>query len=129
MDEDRFRIVADPARKLLRIALLGHWDVAAVSRYKAALGNALATMRAAGCARGSVSALVDIRAAGPQSQDVVAAWSHELDTAAFSPRRLATLVTSALLKRQVDRIAIPNQRLFDNEDEAMAWLMSDGTAG
>lgn len=124
MAEDKFRIVADPQQHLLRIALVGHWEVAEVSRYKAALGETVQRMRAEGCSPGSICALVDTREGGVQSQDVVTAWQEELGSSAFAPSRLATIVSSALLKRQVGRIAIANQRVFDNEDDAMAWLQS-----
>ena len=124
MSNDKFRIIADPRRHLLRIALMGHWEVADVLEYKAALGDAVQRMRAEGCLPGSISALVDTRDGGVQSQDVVAAWQKELGSTTPAPRRLATIVSSALLRRQVDRIAIANQRLFDNENEAMAWLLS-----
>ena len=124
MGEEKFRIIADPKRHLLRIALMGHWEVADVLRYKAALGDAVQGMRTQGCPPGSIAAMVDTRLGGVQSQDVVAAWQKELGTVTPPPRRLATIVSSALLKRQVDRIAIANQRLFDNEDDAMAWLLS-----
>ncbi len=124
MSEDKFRIIADPRRQLLRIALMGHWEVADVLTYKAALGEAVQGMRAQKCPPGSIAALVDTREGGVQSQDVVAAWQKELGSMTPAPRRLATIVSSALLRRQVDRIAIANQRLFDNEDEAMEWLLS-----
>ena len=124
MDDDKFRIIADPKRHLLRIALMGHWEVADVLRYKVALGEAVQRMRTQGCPPGSIAAMVDTREGGVQSQDVVAAWQKELGSATPAPRRLATIVSSALLKRQVDRIAIANQRLFDNEGEAMVWLLS-----
>lgn len=123
--DDRFSIAVDPAGHLLRITLRGHWDVATVTRYRAALADAVASMRAAGCAPGSIAALVDARDSGAQSQEVVAAWRDQLATTAFVPRQLATIVSSALLKRQVDRIGIANQRLFDDEADAIAWLAAE----
>lgn len=123
--DDRFRIAIDPSEHLLRITLRGHWDLTAVTRYRAALADAVASMRAAGCAPGSIAALVDAREGGPQSQEVVAAWREQLATTVFVPRRLATIVSSALLKRQVDRIGVANQKLFDNEADAVAWLAAE----
>ncbi len=121
---DKFKIISESGRHLLRIVLFGHWDVPEVFRYKAALDQALQQMRAEGCPSGSISALVDTREAGVQSQDVVAAWQEALGSSDLAPCRLATIVSSALLKRQVGRIAIANQRVFDNEVDAMAWLQS-----
>ena len=121
---DPFTITTDPARNLLHIVMRGHWPLDAISAYKRALIEAWATLHAAGCRRDKLVALVDAREGGPQSQDVVAQFRERMGREEFLPRRLATVVTSALLKRQVDRIGLPNQRLFTDEDEALAWLLS-----
>ena len=121
---DKFEIVIEPQRGLLRITMRGHWDIETVRSYKAAVLAAVGKMRTAGCTPGELVALVDIRDAGAQSQEVIAAYKDDLQGPDLVPRRLATLVTSALFKRQVERIAIPNQRLFTDEVEALNWLLS-----
>ncbi|MEG3143124.1 hypothetical protein U1839_00535 [Sphingomonas sp. RT2P30] len=120
----QFEIIKESEHGLLRIVMRGHWDVAMVSQYKAALVEAVNAMIAAGCESGSLVALVDAREQGAQSQDVIADYKERLGGGDLAPRRLATLVSSALFKRQVERIAIGNQRLFTDEAEAIAWLLS-----
>lgn len=126
---DRFHIVGDPQRSLIRIVMRGHWDVETVRGYKKAIVAAVERMRVQGCKPGEIVALVDLRDGGAQSQDVIAAYKDDLDEANLVPRRLATLVASALFKRQVERIAIPNQRFFVDESEALDWLLSADPAG
>lgn len=126
---DRFHIVSDPQRSLIRIVMRGHWDVETVRAYKQAIVAAVGQMRAQGCKPGDIVALVDLRDGGAQSQEVIAAYKTDLDGADLTPRRLATLVSSALFKRQVERIAIPNQRFFIDESEALDWLLSADTSG
>lgn len=125
MMTDRFTIKGDPSRSLLHITLRGHWDVEVVREYKRALLTVVDDMRAKGCKPGAFLALVDIRqGSAAQSQDVVAVYKNELARGELAPRKLATLVTGALFRRQVERIAMPNQRLFTEESDAMAWLLS-----
>ena len=121
---DPFTITTDPARNLIRVVMRGYWTLGTIDAYEQALVAAGIAMRAAGCRREDFLALVDARDGGPQSQDVVSQYRDRLGREERLPRRLATLVSSALLKRQVDRIAIPNQRMFTDEAEALAWLLS-----
>ena len=123
-----FEIVADVPKRLLRIRVGGHWELATVSAYKTELLASVKQMHDAGCEPGEMVALFDAREGGPQSQEVVAHFRDELGGAELVPRRLATLVSSALFKRQVERIAIPNQRVFADEAEALAWLLSPANA-
>ena len=100
-----------------------------IRKYKEAITAAVTALFEAGCKPGQLVALVDTREAGAQSQDVVAAYQKELGSSSgLAPRKLVTLVSSHLLKRQVERIAIPNQRLFTDERDALAWLLSDATS-
>ncbi len=124
MSSEPFEITADPSRCLLRITARGLWNLKTVTTYKTALLAAVQRMLVAGGQSGEIVALFDAREGGPQSQEVVAEFRAQLGQPALAPRRLATLVGSALLRRQVDRIAIPNQRVFTNEAEALAWLLS-----
>ena len=126
---DRFHIVGDPQRSLIRIVMRGHWDVQTVRSYKEAIVAAVGRMRSQGCKPEGIVALVDLREGGAQSQEVITAYKGDLDDANLVPRRLATLVSSALFKRQVERIAIPNQRFFIDESEALDWLLSADPAG
>ena len=125
---DHYDITIDPQRQLVIVTMRGHWDVETVRAYKRDILAAVDRLRSAGCAADQIIALVDIRDGGAQSQDVIAAYKDDLSEPDLMPRRLATLVSSALFRRQVERIAIPNQRLFTDEAEAFAWLLSTDDA-
>lgn len=124
MSDDKFRIVAEPEHCLLRVTMREQWTAETVRAYKAALLPVIDTLITSGCPRGGMVALVDARTGGAHSQEVITEYQRQLGGGDLAPRRLATLVSSALFKRQVERIAIPNQRLFTDEEEALAWLLS-----
>ena len=129
MSTEPFQIAIDPKKRLIRITLRGHWTVQMVEAYRQAVIEAGTKMATLGCPVDEILALVDARAGGPQSQEVVAAWRDRIEAHGLAaPRRLASVVSSALLKRQVERIAVPNQRLFTEEAEALAWLLSPADA-
>jgi len=117
-----FSIVTDPARTLIRVTMRGFWDAAAIEAYDVEIRKAAQQMSAAGCRPGDLVALVDTRELSTQSQDLLAVYKEQFGGADRQPRRLATIVSSALLKRQVERLAMPNQRLFQDEQAAMRWL-------
>ena len=123
-----FDITTNAGRNLLSVTMRGHWTSETVECYKKAVMTAASGMLAMGCRRGEILALVDARELSAQSQDAVADYKASMDRDGLVPRRLATIVSSALLKRQVERIAIANQRLFTDEREAMAWLFSTDEA-
>lgn len=119
-----FEISIDPSRKLLIVTFRGHWTVATTDSYAAARKVALADMAARGCQSGDLLILLDRREQGPQGQDVVARLQDIAAENNRHARRIAVLVSSALHKRQIDRINSDGQaHLFDSEPEALAWLM------
>ena len=124
MRDDPFVISADPARKLLRVTLQGFWDASTIEAYDKAIAAAGAHMAAAGCPLDQLLALVDTRGASAQSQDLIARYKDRFQDPRRHPHRLATVVSSALLKRQVERIGLPNQRIFADERDALEWVMS-----
>lgn len=128
MTADKFRIIAEPRHCLLRITMREQWTIETVAAYKAALLPEVERLLASGCARGKIVALVDARSLGAQSQEVIAGYQRQLGGGELAARRLATLVSSALFKRQVERISLPNQRFFTDEDEALTWLLSPDEA-
>jgi hypothetical protein len=75
--------------------LRGLWQADDVHAYRAALAEVSTRLRAAGCPRGETIVLVDARAIGPQSQDVIASYRTSMGGEDMAARRLATLVTSA----------------------------------
>ena len=124
MSGDKSSLVAEPEHCLLPIVMGGHWAVETAAANKAALLPAIDRLIANGCASGYSPALVDRREGEDQSQDVIAEYQRQLESGDLAPRRNATPVWNARFKRQIERIAIPNQRLFTEDNEALAWLLS-----
>lgn len=111
----------------MRIVLRGFLTEDTTARYNDALRGAARTMADAGCPLDQmlvlVLVLVDARKLGTQSQLLIA------DQARFSapdrqPRRIGTVTSGALVKLQVQRVAFPNQRIFTDRQDALAWLRS-----
>lgn len=124
MSVHMFDIIPDARRSMLRITMRGHWMAETVQEYRVAVARAVATLIENGCKRERIVALVDAREVSAQSQDVIEEYQKGMVRDGRVPRRLATLLSSALFKRQVERIAMPNQRIFSHEHEALAWLLS-----
>ena len=124
MGEPNFTIAIDPGRKLLRITLRGFWDIATMDAYDAELRRVGGELTAAGHRREELIALVDARALSVQSQDLISTYKDRFGGAERHGRRVATLASSVLFKKQAERIAFPNQRIYMDEEEALAWLMS-----
>lgn len=121
---DKFDITYDAANELLRVTLRGNWELQTVRDYKAALKGFLDEIYSDNRPRGNALVLVDTREGGAQSQEVIAYYQQELGGGSFTPRRLATVVTSVLFKRQIERIGAENQQLFTDERAALYWLLS-----
>lgn len=118
-----FTIETDAGRRLIRITMRGFWDEATVAAYDKELKIAGAKLVAeAGCARSDLFALTDARDLSAQSQEMLLNYKGRFDAPERQPKRGATIVSSALLKRQAERIAGPNQRIFEDERAAMDWL-------
>ena len=124
IDEPGYAIAVDPARRLMRVVLRGFWDAATLDAYDRDIRAAGDHMTAAGCPRSEILALVDARDMTAQAQNLVAEYKDRFSDPSRQPRRLATLVASALVTRQVNRVDLPNQRLFADEAEALTWLNS-----
>ncbi|WP_375428578.1 hypothetical protein [uncultured Sphingomonas sp.] len=124
MEQEQFIITTDPAKKLVHVVMKGFWISETVFAYDREIRAAADRMAAAGHPRHELLALVDAREAGVQTGELIFAYRERFGAPARQPRRVATIVSSALFKRQVERIAIPNQRIFDNEVDAMRWLLS-----
>ena len=120
-----FALQTNAARRLLRITMRGFWDEATIAAYDKGVRSAGAALMAqTGCAVGDLIALIDARDLGAQSQNLLTEFKSRFEPQERRPKRTATLVSSALLKRQVERISPPHQRVFEDEREAMAWLLS-----
>ena len=125
MSKGKFEISTDVPRRLLMIKMSGLWEVATVEAYREAVIAAGERLIASGCKADQILALVDVREGGPQSQEVVAAYRERVEAHGLAaPKRLATVVASALLKRQIERIGVSNQRVFTDERAALDWLLA-----
>ena len=126
--DDSFTITVDAERRLFRIVMRGLWTVDTVDRYHHALDKSVGDLLASGIPHGDMVALVDARELTAQTQDAVNSFRERFSDNRLAPRRLATLVSSALFKRQAERIGVANQRMFTDEAEALAWVLSDAKA-
>ena len=122
--EAGFTVEAEPSRKLLRIALRGFWTEETIERYDRALRDAAGTMAAVGCPLAEILCLVDARDLSTQTQQLIADYRTRFSASERQPKRIATVTSSALMKLQAQRLAFPNQRIFDNEQEAVDWLLT-----
>lgn len=125
MQAGHFDIATDAGRGLLHVTMRSHWTIETVDRYEQSVIVAVSEMFSAGCRNGNFLALVDACDLSAQSQNVVAEFKARMHREGLLPRRLATVLSSTLFKRHVERIAIPNQRLFVEESEALSWLLSE----
>ena len=124
MNDPSFAFACDPANKLLRVTMRGFWDGRTVARYDAAAVEAGKAMIAAGGPLSELLVLLDAREMGAQARHAITDYKDRFASPGRAPRRNATLVSSALFRRQVERIAMPNQRIFEDEAEALSWLRS-----
>lgn len=124
--EQPYTIVTDPARQMVRLRLVGHWDRRTVDAYREDVGRAMAKMAADGGRSGEYLLLIDVREQGVQSQEVASAC--QAIVAAYSPmvRRSALLTSpSALHQLQSRRISGQVGRgCFRDEEEAIAFLLA-----
>ena len=119
-----FSIATDPDQKMLHIALRGFWTEETMDRYDRALRDAGAAMLAAGCPLPEILCLVDAREMSTQTQGLIAQYQARFGAPDRQAKRIATVTSSALMKLQAQRLAFPNQRIFENEQEAISWLLS-----
>lgn len=117
----------DARTKLLRVTFTGHWTPQVVTAYEQDRRAVALNLAKQGFAANDVLLLVDARAQGPQSPEVVAGLARLMQDAALKPRRTAVLASSALRRRQADRIA-SNGQVFASEDDAVDWLMVEDRA-
>ena len=118
-----FSIDADPARDLIRIRTAGFFTPDDLARFAEAWRAALARLR---CPRNRHLTLVDMRAAGIQTQETVGRWRSMIADPVFRSRRLAVGLSGTLARMQLQRaIAGIGAQAFTDEAEAEAWLLAD----
>lgn len=120
MEIEPFVIEADASRHLLKITLRGSWDRLTVDQYREALLDAEKSMAPAG----DVLILIDARELHVQQQDVAERYKQIAIHKRFPPRKLAMIMSSALVTLQVRRIGSGRQRFFECEEDAKDWLFA-----
>jgi hypothetical protein len=119
-EEEAFVVGLVLSEARLELILRGFWDVPTVARLGAALRSAKEALANAGFGGGAYVTLVDNSAFQVQGREVIEALSR-LVIDERPPRRIAAVVTSALLRRQAQRVG-PDHSLFGTRAEALAWL-------
>ena len=129
LETGKFTLRPDPAERLLEIVLEGHWTPETVAAYRLARADVMRALQRAGVMFADLRVFVDARALSPQSLEAVEAFGSTVAQSHLQPGRSALVLSSTLVKLQIRRVAMPGQRLFDDEQEARAWLVDETTAG
>ena len=119
-----FALYADSSKRLLEIVLRGQWTVETVLAYTRAREKVFRKLERVGIPPGHLRILVDAHEMSAQSQDAVNMFRHSIATSRLHPGRSALVLSSALLKMQINRISMPGQRVFADKWEAQAWLFA-----
>ncbi len=124
VQEPAFVAAIDRDARRLDFALIGHWNLPTVARFEAAIRRVVQHLPLLGIRPGTQVALFDTTRFTVQSGDVLAELGRIAGDPRVTSRRIALVLASALLRMQAKR-AMPHLALFDERDEALAWLASD----
>lgn len=126
MEQLPFTITRDPARGFVEATLRGFWDMAMLDAFRAEVIRATDMMENAGK---RPLLLVDARAHGVQSKEVVEGLRAFASSAAGLKRRTAVLVDGALYRMQASRIRSADvHQVFADPHEARQWLLDEHQA-
>lgn len=117
-----FAINLTPATCLVEIVLRGFWTVEDFARFETALRAAMHDVMAHGCRMGEQVTLFDLTQYTVQSADVAQGMAGMAGDPTIGSRRIAVILSSALLKMQARRTA-PDYGFFEDRAEALAWLL------
>lgn len=118
----QYAISVDRERLLVTLRLTGFLTPADVERIAA---EEQAIVRSLGVPSGTHRFLIDSRALDAQSADVIALVQHTTDTVQLKPGRFAVLARYGLNSIQTRRMVGDREiGIFDNEEEAIAYLMT-----
>lgn len=118
-----FELHCDHSRAVLRATLRDHWPVEEVARFERAIRDALSHLNRRSGSPARYALLIDARLHGVQSRDVVERLQAVSAAIMGEVACIAVIVTSALHKRQADRINPDSlHRVFDREDNATEWI-------
>ena len=121
--EPWFEISVNEHRHLLKIAMGGYYDMASVKAFAVARMRAHQRLRSAPNAH---VAMVDTSACKIQTQEVLAKFAEVMTDSRYRPRRLGFVAAGPIALMQVCRLAskMPNTRVFEDADSAVAWLLA-----
>ncbi len=123
-----FEINRERDDRLIRAQLSGYWNDDVLALFDRELRHEVALARSAR-PRERVHLLIDARACGVQSPNVVKGLQDLAKDLSGSIERTAAVIKGALHKMQANRInPIDYHRVFGDVDEALAWLFEVGVA-
>ena len=126
MPEVKFKVGTDPVTRVVRIGCSGFWLHDEAKLYLGQIADEVGAARVHGK---NVRALVDNRNAAVQTFGIIGEVSNMLAEVYKPADRMAILVESVLLKRQMERLpTVAITRVFVTLKEAEDWLMSDSPA-
>ncbi|GAA4217334.1 hypothetical protein GCM10022253_15620 [Sphingomonas endophytica] len=124
MTPPTFHIEADAPGEFLKLTLAGDWNEEISARFGVAVAATLRQMLVDGTRHGQLRTLIDMKRKNVLPQTVVADFAKMVRPDSPS-KRIAMVFSGALHRMQVKRIADHRCALFDNVEEARAWLFAD----
>lgn len=126
MQDIKFSVVTDPVTEAVHVECSGFWSLEEAKRYLDQIAEAIGEARSR---NSRVRVLVDCRKASVQALELINELSDMISRAYKPEDRLAIVVESQLLKRQMDRLpTVAVTRIFASLvslELATDWLMSD----
>lgn len=123
MPEVKFNVGTDPNTRVVRVTCSGFWLHDEAMLYLGQIADEVGAVRVH---ERNVRVLVDNRHAAVQTFEVIGEVGTMLGNIYKPADRLAIIVGSVLLKRQMERLpAVAMTRIFGALKEAEDWLMSD----
>lgn len=120
-----FAIHVDWSRRIIRMTIRGYWDQPTLAAFTRALEAEEGRLRPEA---GEFAYLCDARALKIQSKDVGTLWTSFLTLRNPRGLRTAVVVSSALSRLQIERVAgTSNRRVFVELGEALDWLAAGDT--
>lgn len=125
MHHGHYRFETDPARNFLRIELDGVWDESLTAAFVIDLERTIRGMIGAGAIYGEFRTIVDMSRKNILPQNATAEFAKIMRPDSPS-RRIALVVSGTLHRLQAKRLSTMDKyRIFDRDDDALAWLWAD----
>ena len=123
MGNVKFRMATDPITKVIQIECSGFWLRDEARLYVKQIADKVGAARAH---ESGVRVLINNRDAAVQTPEVIAEVGSMIVEAYKSTDRMAIVVGSQLLKRQMERLpSVAITRVFVSLNDAKSWLLSD----